>query len=78
MKVLCFGLAREIIGNSEYDISNDSLTNVSALKVHLNTQFPGFAQYKQFQIAVNQEFADDNHPITSRDEIAIIPPVSGG
>jgi len=78
MKILCFGLAREIIGNSEYEISNDDLTTVLALKTHLKIQFPSFAQYKQFQIAVNQEFADDNHPLTSRDEIAIIPPVSGG
>ena len=78
MKVLCFGIAREIIGQSQYEIIDQNLETVSGLKSFLQTEFPSFSQYKQFQIAVNQEFVDDNHTIGQNDEIAIIPPVSGG
>jgi len=78
MKVLCFGIAREIIGNSELLIPNVEIDTVSSLKAYLKSEYPEFNVYKQFQIAVNQEFADDDRPICSRDEIAIIPPVSGG
>jgi len=78
MKVLCFGIAREIIGNSELLIPNVEIDTVSSLKAYLKSEYPEFNVYKQFQIAVNLEFADDDRPICSRDEIAIIPPVSGG
>ena len=78
MKVLCFGIAREIIGNSELLIPNVEIDTVSSLKAYLKSEYPEFNVYKQFQIAVNQEFADDDSPIDKRDEIAIIPPVSGG
>jgi len=78
MKVLCFGIAREIIGNAELVISKDEIRTVSSLKSFLKSEYPEFNAYKQFQIAVNQEFADDDRPIDRQDEIAIIPPVSGG
>jgi molybdopterin converting factor small subunit len=31
-----------------------------------------------YMVAVNNEYADDTSLVTQRDEIAIIPPVSGG
>lgn len=78
MKVLCFGIAREIIGNAELLITNEGIKTVSSLKSFLRSEYPEFNAYKQFQIAVNQEFANDDSPVSSNDEIAIIPPVSGG
>jgi molybdopterin converting factor small subunit len=30
------------------------------------------------QIAINQEFADRQRPVASEDEVAFLPPVSGG
>lgn len=78
MKVLCFGIAKEIIGSSELEISDENISSVSALKSYLKSEYPGFKSYKQFQIAVNQEFAEEGRLIYQRDEIAIIPPVSGG
>ncbi|MFN0248696.1 MAG: molybdopterin converting factor subunit 1 [Kofleriaceae bacterium] len=32
----------------------------------------------KFRVAVNQDFADDNHPLAEGDELALIPPVAGG
>jgi len=78
MKLLCFGLAKDIIGSSEYELTHSAVNTVGELKHDLKTTFPDFNNYKQFQIAVNQSFAKDNDPISASDEIAIIPPVSGG
>lgn len=33
---------------------------------------------KTARFAVNQSFVPDTHPVTASDEIALIPPVSGG
>jgi len=78
MKLLCFGLAREIIGSSEYTLSENLPVTVGALKTYLIEAYPEFKAYKQFQIAVNQSFSGDETKISSSDELAIIPPVSGG
>lgn len=32
----------------------------------------------RFRVAVNQDFADDDHPLADGDELALIPPVAGG
>lgn len=48
------------------------------LKAALEQQFPRLKQLRSYMIAVNNEYAQDGGPITEADEIAIIPPVSGG
>lgn len=78
MKILCFGIAREIIGSSEYELRDANIKTVTDLKKYITAQFSDFNQYKKFRVAVNQSFANDDTPISQQDEIAIIPPVSGG
>ncbi|MFD0679610.1 MULTISPECIES: molybdenum cofactor biosynthesis protein [unclassified Paenibacillus] len=49
------------------------------LKEQLIARYPQAADTLRHSfVAVNQSYADDNHLIQSTDEIAIIPPVSGG
>ena len=79
MNLLCFGIAKEIIGTANFVLSDDaSITNVADLKQYLRHTYPEFHNYKDFRVAVNQAFAEDTTPISPTDEIAIIPPVSGG
>jgi len=78
MTVLCFGIAKDIIGSSERTIAAGSVGTVAELKAYLKETYPDFNNYKQFQIAVNQTLAADEKAISASDEIAIIPPVSGG
>ncbi len=78
MKILCFGLAAEIIGQREYIISDEQPSTVEALRGHLLEQFPQFREYHPFMLAVNQVYALAEQQLSSNDEIAIIPPVSGG
>lgn len=80
MKVLLFGIAKDIVGTSVYDVpvTSKQAFSVLELKNALVTSFPDFGHLSSFAVAVNSEYACDTVSLKSSDEIAIIPPVSGG
>jgi molybdopterin converting factor subunit 1 len=78
MKILCFGITKDIIGQFEYDISLPENTTVRTLKGILSTQFPDFQRLTSLRIALNTEYANDDDILKATDEIVLIPPVSGG
>lgn len=80
MEVLLFGIAKDIVGQSELRISPDDgvLDSVHDLKDFMVRKFPEFGKLSSFAVAVNSEYAQDDVPLNGNDEIAIIPPVSGG
>jgi molybdopterin converting factor subunit 1 len=52
---------------------------VAALRRLLTDTKPSLADLlPRCAVAVNHEYAADDHPISPGDEVAIIPPVSGG
>jgi len=76
--ILAFGIAKEIFGNSSVNVELKDESGVNDLKVSLEEKFPRLKQLSSFRIAVNNRFAEANEVIAEQDEIAIIPPVSGG
>ena len=78
MKVLAFGIAREIFGSASVDVPADGLSTAAELQDVLKHQYPRLAQLSSFMIAVNGEYAQADTIIYEGDEVAIIPPVSGG
>ena len=78
MKVLCFGVAKDIVGSSELSLDHKAANTVSELKKYLNEAYPKFSEYKSYMVAVNQTYATDETTISASDEVALIPPVSGG
>lgn len=76
--ILCFGITREIIGSFEYLLETEKQLTVSQLREELVRKFPDFAKLKSLQIAVNEEYADNETVINATDEVVLIPPVSGG
>lgn len=78
MKVLCFGIAKEIIKLDTLLINDQSLNTVSDLKTWIVDHYPEFQNINACMIAVNQTYALDHEKISDEDEIAIIPPVAGG
>ena len=77
IKIKCFGVAREIVDNEVIEF-DPSISTVEALRKALTETYPDFTSINGFMIAVNQEYATDEMKISTDDEIAIIPPVSGG
>lgn len=78
IKVLAFGIAREIVGSSEVPIDLPDGVGVAALRHLLTERYPRLGELRSFLLAVNNEYAAADTLVTATDEIAIIPPVSGG
>ena len=83
MKLLYFAWIRTKLGVSEelIDVPPD-IKNVKGLIDWLISQGDAyktvFSDLSLLRVAVNQEYVDLDHTITSDDEIAFFPPVTGG
>ena len=75
--VKLFGITREIVGEPVLEIQEDILT-VGHLKEFMMTTYPRIKGLNSLLVAVNNTYAKDELNIQSTDEIALIPPVSGG
>ncbi|HEY9195832.1 MAG TPA: MoaD/ThiS family protein [Mucilaginibacter sp.] len=78
INVLAFGVAREIFGSSSVSLELTNDATIYNLKYLLEQQYPRLKQLASYMVAVNNEYALPGDTIHERDEIAIIPPVSGG
>ncbi|MEL6652718.1 MAG: MoaD/ThiS family protein [Bacteroidota bacterium] len=76
--LLAFGIAKDILGQRQVAIEVPDGLQVSGLLAHLGEQYPDFKDLASLRVAVNEEYAQADHPISPADEIVLIPPVSGG
>lgn len=80
MTLLFFAKAREIIGRSQQPIRLPTVISAETLKEKLIILYPGLEQLgKTFILAHNEDYIETGD-ITLRtgDELAVIPPISGG
>lgn len=75
--VKLFGITRDIVGQPILDIQ-EQVVNVGQLKEFMISSYPRIKGLNSLMVAVNSEYAKDEVLIKSTDEIALIPPVSGG
>ena len=78
INILAFGIAKDIINGSTLGLEIQNGTTVGDLKIELIAQFPDFEKLRSLVIAVNEEYQEDGFILSEKDEIVIIPPVSGG
>lgn len=84
MTILLFGVTKDIVGSPSLSIPAKTLTGkripktVKELRLFLGSAYPGLSNLSSLAIAVNNNYAKDEQEINSYDEIALIPPVSGG
>ena len=76
--IRAFVIAKDIVGRTSTSLELEGVLSISELKELLCEKYPDFVKIKSFALAVNQEYQEDEYLIQSQDEIAIIPPVSGG
>jgi len=78
VKIKLFGIGKEIVNASEFDIELAAPYTVAVLRNEVMVKYPSFGDLRSVMIAVNSEYAADDVQIVASDEIALIPPVSGG
>ena len=78
MKILCFGVAREIAGGPTISLGPLEGLTVADVRERLLAAYPAFGELVSFAIARNEEYARDDERIAAGDELVIIPPVAGG
>jgi MoaE-MoaD fusion protein len=79
VRVLFFGRLKDIVGKSEEDAELSDGARVEDLFTRYGRRFPELTRFRPTVVAsVNQEFAEWRTQLSSGDEIAFLPPVSGG
>ena len=77
--VLFFGQLKEITGVSEEDADLSEGARVEDLFERYGRRFPKLAEFRpSIAASVNQEYAGWRAPLSTGDEVAFLPPVSGG
>lgn len=73
-----FGIARDIIGAATLPLDIPAEESVDELLARLRRLYPALAELRSLAIAVNSEYAHPADRLHPHDEVALLPPVSGG
>ena len=78
VNVLAFGIVKDIFSGSSAQVQLAEGATSADLKAVLEQRYPRLQQLASCLLAVNNEYAVGDLPLGENDEIALIPPVSGG
>ena len=78
IKLITFGIAKEIIGAPECNLEVKVPCKIGDLKQILMTQYQEFKKLQSIKFAINENYQEDHFLLHEGDEVVIIPPVSGG
>ena len=77
--VKIFAGARDIVGAGELQLTLPGQSPASAVLESLEARHPALTKWRPYlKLAVNQNYAQPSHILNDGDEVAVIPPVSGG
>jgi molybdopterin converting factor subunit 1 len=77
IRVLYFGVLKDIFGRSGAEMELEEGASVAEL-VEVHRGLAGAAVWDSIAVAVNQEYARAGDVLKDGDEVALLPPVSGG
>lgn len=81
INLLFFAKSRELVGSGSGELVLTANTNFDTLKQALLLKYPSLQVIAEnIILSLNEEYIDDNQQLTLRegDEVAVIPPISGG
>jgi MoaE-MoaD fusion protein len=79
VNVLFFGITHDLTGCAQEQVDLPDGENLEGLRRLYETRFPRLRSVgNSLILAVNQEIAKDSAPLHDGDEVAFMPPVSGG
>lgn len=74
-----FARLRDLVGRSEFERDVPAPATVSSVWNVLVAEFPAARDYERtMSVAVNANYARLHSPVQDGDEVAFLPPVSGG
>lgn len=73
-----FGITKDIYGKGEEKIQLEGKPTVADFLDNLKKKYTGLADLSSLLVAVNNEYAEPDMKLADNDEVALIPPVSGG
>lgn len=74
-----FSVARDLAGFREQTMEIPAGSCAANILEILQERNPKFSEWQNaIRIAVNQEYVPNDHPLRDGDDVAVIPPVSGG
>jgi len=77
--VLLFGAAADAAGSRQVELPADEGETLAGLWEELSREYPGLIPMRDtLAFAVNEEYAELDHSVSPDDEVAVLPPVSGG
>ncbi len=78
LNILLFGITKDIIGQSKLKYEMPDEANVQHLLDRLKADYPALKDLNAVMVAVNSEYSKKDQLLKESDEVALIPPVSGG
>ena len=79
VRVLFFGILRELTGQSSESLNLPERASLADVLKHYEGRIPSMRNWSSaLAMSVNQEYADPKSELHAGDEIALLPPVSGG
>jgi molybdopterin converting factor small subunit len=77
VKILPFAFYRELLDRNEVEVTTAKGATLADLKEALDQAFPRFKDYLPL-MAINGEMKPLHAPLKRGDEVALLPPFSGG
>ncbi len=78
LNILLFGITKDIIGQSSITYEMPDNASVQHLLDQLKADYPELKDLNAVMVAVNSEYSKKDQILKESDEVALIPPVSGG
>jgi molybdopterin converting factor subunit 1 len=79
VRVKLFANVKDIVGSGEMDLKLSDGADISEIFQELAIRAPGVQFWKgHLRFAVNREYVTGKRTLNNGDEVAVIPPVSGG
>lgn len=79
VRVLYFGILKDVVGRSSSEINvPEGLSVAELVGLHAREQGGSAELWSSIAVAVNQQYAKPGDVLRDGDEVALLPPVSGG
>lgn len=79
ISIRLFARARDLAGSDVLNVELAEGATIAELRRRLAADYPALASLLQRSaLAVANDFADDSRILSANDEVAVLPPVSGG